>query len=676
VQPPKAIAGSGDGDPTLPVATNAESWNGFYIGGHLGYAEGRSDWTVSGLSGSAPTVSGSFGLYHPFDAFTEAGSFFEGLQVGYNRTLPGSIVVGIEAETSYPSWPNRQGISIGGISHFNSASLGPATYSENVIDFGTLRGRIGYSSSSWLFYATGGLAWTHDQLSLTRLADGMVQSPYLWRLGWAAGAGVEFPVATGWTGKVEYLLTDYAMKSHLFAVLSQQVDSDFLQQEVRVGINYQLGGDSESRDQSPATVRALDPNRIVFHEQATFVEQVQPAFRSPYSGLNSLQPATEGRETSDVSLYAGLRLWQGAEFWFNPELEQGFGLSDTHGIAGFASGEAFKLGADYPYARIQRAFLRQTIALGGESEKVDADLTQFAGWQTKDRLVLTLGRFAVTDIFDTNKYANSARTDFVNWSMNNAVTFDFGSDAWEYTMGAAVEWYQGPWTLRAGLVDLSATPEGGISPAAYGLDQTFKQFTLIGEIEERHELAGQPGKIKVTTFLDRGRAGDYGDAIALAQATGQPADITAVRHYRSRPGVSINLEQQVTSSLGLFARAGWADGRIEPWDFTDADRTLSAGLSIKGTSWGRPNDTIGLGAAANDISGAHVAFLDAGGLGILVGDGQLPHPGLEKIVETYYSYAWNAATRISADFQFIDNPGYNTDRGPVSVFSLRVHLQN
>jgi high affinity Mn2+ porin len=447
-------------------------------------------------------------------------------------------------------------------------------------------------------------------------------------------------------------------------------------QEIRVGLNYRLGDGMVDQDRTAELAPVLDPNRVALHLQATAVAQAHPAFHSPYSGLNSLQPAAMGRETSDVTLYAGLRLWQGAEFWFNPEINQGFRLSDTHGIAGFSSAEAFKLGADYPYARIQRAFLRQTVNLGGESEKVDADLDQFAGSPTKDRLVLTLGRFAVTDIFDTNRYANNARTDFLYWTMNNAATFDFGSDAWEYTMGAVVEWYRGRWTLRGGVVDLSATPEGGISPAAYGLDPTFNQLSLLGEIEEQHEVGGQPGKIKVTGFLDRGRAGACVDAIALAATTGQPADITAVPHYTSRPGISINLEQQITGSLGLFARAGWADGKIKPWDFTDVDRTVSGGLSLKGTSWGRPNDTVGVGGVINDISRTHQVFLNAGGLGILIGDGQLPHTGLEKIIETYYSYAWNDATRISADYPFIDNPGYNTDRGPVSVFSLRVHVQN
>ena len=122
-------------------------------------------------------------------------------------------------------------------------------------------------------------------------------------------------------------------------------------------------------------------------------------------------------------------------------------------------------------------------------------------------------------------------------------------------------------------------------------------------------------------------------------------------------------------------RIGWADGRIEPWDFTDIDRTLSAGLSIAGKRWGRPDDTIGIAGIINAISDVHQAFLNAGGLGILVGDGQLPRPGTEKIVETYYSYALTSATKLSADYQFIVNPAYNTDRGPVSLFALRAHTQ-
>src|SRR6185503_6621572 len=127
---------------------------------------------------------------------------------------------------------------------------------------------------------------------------------------------------------------------------------------------------------------------------------------------------------------------------------------------------------------------------------------------------------------------------------------------------------------------------GGDSPTAFGLDPTFEQFQLVGELEERHQLWGQPGKIKLTGLLSRGRAGTYGDAVELAEVTGQPTDINAVRRYRSRPGVSLNVEQQLTDGLGMFVRAGWADGQVEPWDFTDIDQTIAGGLSLSGKIWG------------------------------------------------------------------------------------------
>jgi high affinity Mn2+ porin len=317
--------------------------------------------------------------------------------------------------------------------------------------------------------------------------------------------------------------------------------------------------------------------------------------------------------------------------------------------------------------------VRQTIDLGGETQKVDADVNQFAGSYTANHVVLSAGKFSVVDIFDTNKYANNAKTDFLNWSIINAGTFDYAGDAWGYSYGAAAEWYQGRWTLRGGVFDLSASPAGGISPSSDGLDPTFKQFQLVGEIEERHELWGQPGKIKITGFLSRGRAGQFADAVALAQATGMPADITAVRTYTSRPGVSLNLEQQVSPYVGVFARAGWADGNVEPWDFTDIDRTVSGGVSIIGKQWGRPDDTIGIAGVVNGIAPVHQAFFNAGGLGILIGDGQLPNLGLEEIIEAYYGYALAASMWVSVDYQLIVNPAYNTDRGPANVFAGRFH---
>ena len=553
--------------------------------------------------------------------------------------------------------------------------FGPANYSETVRSFGTVRGRIGYAAGNWLLYATGGLAWSYNQQTLTSVVADTSEAPFLWRLGWAAGAGIEVPFAENWTARLEYLWTGYPNASVSFPSSAQRISSDFSLQQLRLGLNYHLTGDA-----SPATARAPFPfaplaDTVSLHGQATFVDQGYPSFRSPFQGANSLRGAGQSRETFDATLFAGVKLWQGAEFWANPEIDQGFGLADTHGVAGFLSGESYKLGATYPYARIQRAFLRQTINLGGEVESIDADVNQFAGSRSSDRLVLTVGRFGANDIFDTSRYANNPKIDFLNWSLINAGTFDYAGDAWGFSYGAAAEWYQGRWTLRAGVFDLSATPAGGDSPRAYGLDSTFQQFQMLAEIEERHLLWGQPGKIKLTGFLSRGNAGKFSDATALAQATGQPADINAVRSYTSRPGISVNLEQQIMDGLGVFARAGWADGNVEPWDFTDVDRTVSAGVSLSGKWWGRPDDIVGVAGVINGISGEHIAFLNAGGIGVLVGDGQLPHPRLEKILEVYYSYALTASTRVSLDYQLVGNPAYNADRGPVNAFAARFHWQ-
>ncbi len=662
-----------------PASSNgwaADNWTGFYAGGHMGVAWGSSNWTAT------PGISGSTDLFQTIDTFDEAGSFFAGVQGGYNYMLPNRFVVGAEVDASFPSFQNVSGISIGGTSTFLSPTLGPENYGETVLASGTVRGRVGYAPGYWLFYATGGFAWTYDRQSLMQVATSASESPFLWRLGWAAGAGVEVPVGPHWTARLEYLFTDYGRSNTPFFAGAQPISSDFSVQELRAGLNYQFGSNALPPvvTVTKAPVSA-DADNFSLHGQTTFVWQGYPAFRSPYQGINSLPGGGEGRETFDATLFAGFRLWQGSELWINPEIDQGHGLADTHGAAGFPSGEAYKFGADDPYARVQRYFIRQTIDLGGETEKVDADVNQFAGSQTENRLVLWVGKFSVVDVFDTNKYANNPKTDFFNWSVINAGTFDYSGDAWGYSYGAAAEWYQGRFTLRGGIFDLSASPAGGGDNAqAYGLDPTFHQFQLVGEIEERHELWGQPGKLRITGFLSRGNAGSFQDAINLSQTPGpffgDPTDaLAAVRVYQSRPGVSLNLEQRITETVGVFARAGWADGNVEPWDFTDIDRTVSGGVSIAGKQWGRPDDAIGIAGVVNGIAPVHEAYLNAGGLGILVGDGQLPNPSAEGIIEAYYSYAISTSMKVTFDYQFIANPAYSTDRGPVSVFGARVHAQ-
>ena len=423
---------------------------------------------------------------------------------------------------------------------------------------------------------------------------------------------------------------------------------------------------------APVAARADDASAaqdFAIHGQATLTDQGYLAFPSPYAGGNSLPGTAQGRETFDATLFIGVRPWQGAEIWAAPEIDQGFGLQNTLGVAGFPSGEAYKVGRTNPYLRFDRLFLRQTVDVGGASSKIDPDLMQLGGSQTENRLVFTVGRFAVTDVFDGNAYAHDPRHDFLNWTLIDAGTFDYAADAWGYTVGAAAEWYQGPWTLRAGLFDLSEVPN------SQKLDPDLGQFQIVAEAARRYSLAGRDGSVAVTGFLSRGRMGLFSDAVALGEAEDETPDTAKVRHYRSRPGVSLDVQQDLGGGFGAFARAGWADGHVEPYEFTDVDESVSGGLSVNGKRWGRNNDTVGLAGVVNAISKDHQAYLAAGGLGILVGDGQLPRYTTENILETYYDIGLKSFLHLTIDYQFVDHPAYTPERGPVSVFAVRLHAQ-
>jgi high affinity Mn2+ porin len=256
------------------------------------------------------------------------------------------------------------------------------------------------------------------------------------------------------------------------------------------------------------------PDWIAIHGQGTFTLQGTPGFSSPYRGTNSLTP-DQRKETIDVTLYVGVQPWKGGELWVNPEIDQGFGLSDTLGVAGFPSAEAYKVGKKHPYFRLQRLFFRQTLDLGGDAQKAEGDQNKFAASPTANRLVLSIGKFGVGDVFDTNKYAHDPRADFLNWAIVDAGSFDYAADAWGYSTGVAAEWYQGPWTLRLGAFNLSKIPNGET------LEKSFGQFQLDAEIEHRHTIAGRDGAVRVTVFRNRGQFGRFDDALALAAATGQ-----------------------------------------------------------------------------------------------------------------------------------------------------------
>jgi high affinity Mn2+ porin len=414
------------------------------------------------------------------------------------------------------------------------------------------------------------------------------------------------------------------------------------------------------------TLPASPYENFSLHGQTTFSGQGYPRFRSPYQGANSLDGGSQFRQTWTTTLFAGIRPAEGTEIFINPELDQGFGLSRTVGLAGFSNGEAQKAGATAPKAHLHRAFLRQTFGLGGPQETVEDGPNQFAGKRDISRVTLTAGKFSVGDIFDDNAYAHDPRTGFMNWAIWEGGAFDFPADQFGFTFGAVAELNQKNWAVRGGYFMVPTVSNGNVFD-----DHVPARGGWIGELETRHTIAGQPGKIRITGFLNEANSGSYRDTLA------NPAfdlDISLTRKTREKYGFVFNVEQAVSKDLGVFSRVSWNNGKTEIMSFTDIDSSASLGATLKGVSWGRPNDTIGLAGAINGLSQDHKDFIAAGGLGVLIGDGRLNYAN-ERLVEAYYAISVWRQTSLTFDYQYVTNPAYNADRGPVSIFSARLHAE-
>jgi high affinity Mn2+ porin len=402
-----------------------------------------------------------------------------------------------------------------------------------------------------------------------------------------------------------------------------------------------------------------------WHAQNTDIVQFQPSFPANYSGKNSLINSDEARETVSIDILAGVRLWNGAEFHVDGLMWQGYGLSKTLGIAGFPNAEAYRVGVTIPNVNISRAFIRQVIGLGGEQETVEDDALHLAGKEDVSRITLTAGKMSAHDIFDNNRYANDPRTQFMNWGLTADLAWDYPADSIGYITGFAAELNQPKWTLRYGFFQVPEVSNG------LGVDESVtRAWGMVTEFERRFSVADHPGAARLLTYVNRAHMGDY--QVAVNQDGGGVPDLVSTRDYRYKYGICLNLEQEVFKGVGVFTRLGWSDGKNEAWAYDDADESASAGVSINGAFWTRPNDTIGLAGILNGISKSHQAYLAAGGVGILAGDGALNY-GVEQVMEVYYDFQIFKTLHGAVDYQYIANPAFNQDRGPVSVISGRLH---
>ena len=412
-------------------------------------------------------------------------------------------------------------------------------------------------------------------------------------------------------------------------------------------------------------------DRFGFHGQTTYVWQRKPAFDAAYSGDNSLGAARAKSYSFTATLDLGMRLWKGAEFHFNPEVAQGVAFSELHGLGGLPNGELAKTAGTNPTLYRARAFLRQTWGQGGDTEKIDADFNQFANVVDKRRVVLTAGNFAVPDVFDAVSYAQDPRTQFMNWSFMAHPSFDYAADARGYNWGVALEYIdsENGWAVRAGRF-LQPVESNGLP-----LDTRFmKHYGDMIELEKSYTLLGQEGKVRLLGWRNQARTGRFDDAIALGLATGNAPDLSLVRKEHAKVGVGLSFEQKAGDNLGLFARLNWSDDKTETYAFTEVGRSVSFGGLLKGTAWRRPNDVLGAAIAVNMLGPDHRAYLAAGGSGAFLGDGGLNY-GHERVLELFYSLQVTKALAISPDFQLIQNPGYNRDRGPAKFVGVRVHAE-
>lgn len=400
--------------------------------------------------------------------------------------------------------------------------------------------------------------------------------------------------------------------------------------------------------------------------QATYVHQHKDGFPAAYSGPRSLGSGSERSYSFTTTVALAWRPWRHTELHLQPEAAQGVPLSGLAGLGGFTNGEIARTAGPSLSVYRARAFVRHTWPLAGPEEPVAATMTRLGDRVARRRLVLTAGNLAVTDLFDDNAFAHDARSQFLNWALITHGAYDFAADARGYTWGAALEYVGDGWTVRAGRFAQPRIPN--LLPLDRHLDRHYGDQI---EVEWPFTLGERPGRWRVLAFRNQVPMATYADALAAAGPDGVPADLARVRLGRqSKRGVGVNLEQSLGDTLGLFLRTMWADGRTETYAFTSIDRSVSFGLVADGAGWGRVGDTAGLGFAWNGLSLAHRRFLAAGGVGFFLGDGRLNYRP-EQVVEAFYRWRVLPGAWVSLDWQRLTSPGYNADRGPVDVLSLR-----
>ncbi len=421
---------------------------------------------------------------------------------------------------------------------------------------------------------------------------------------------------------------------------------------------------------APIPAPGAEPEDWNLFYQATSIGDYHGAFPASYSGPFSLSNRAEQDVSLTTTLYLGLRLAENTQLYFDPEIAGGRGFSGVNGIANAPNGELPRVASATPKPYLARLYLVQDFGFGNERELVASDENQLAGSRPMTRYTIIVGRFTLTDFFDDNNDTHDPRTQFMGWAVMYNGAWDYPADTRGYTWGWVHEFHTRNWSLRYA--------SAAVPKVANGLRFDRRLLEDRGDVvegERDFSFGGHAGAIRVLGYANHTDSGSYAEALAIAERTGARPDVIATREPgRLKYGTGISLDQEVANGISVFGRLGWNDGKTESFAFTAMDRLATGGVSVKGKRWHRPEDTAASELTVGGISGVHASYLAHGGYDFLIGDGALNY-GPEYVWESYYSTRLRPGLFAALDAQHVNNPAYNRDRGPVWIYSLRLHIE-
>jgi high affinity Mn2+ porin len=441
--------------------------------------------------------------------------------------------------------------------------------------------------------------------------------------------------------------------------------------------NGSSSGDDHASEEEPVVTFFPHPDQTRYYiaGQANIIFQSNFAFHSPYQGTNSFRNAAEYKTSLLGTIFLGYQphrnLRYNTDFIVDFESAGGRGLSEALGIAGFMNLDVVRNPnlSSNPY--LSRGVIHQTIGLTNEMTDSDRNYFSLATKVPVRRFEIRVGKMSLPDIFDLNSVGSDSHLQFMNWSVDNNGAWDYAADTRGYTVGGEIEYDDRNWTMRYGIF--------GMPTVANGIDIDWAFSRANGqnwEFELRRSLvAGRKGTTRILGYRNMAHMGTYREAVeAFLNGTDATPTITNHEHFGAiKYGFTWNNEQELTDHLRVYSRVGWNEGQHESYAYTEIDQTAALGGDYNGAQWHRPADKIGLTFVSNAIKKDHQNYLAYGGLGFILGDGHLNY-GRENTEEAYYNlHAWKGLY-FALDLQHVDDPGYNRDRGPIWVPSVRTHI--